>query len=161
MSVLLALGLLCGFGACGPGAGSGAGSAASTAGVDFFLAEPGFDCLSSEQTGCEHGWLAAGGTDAGGVVIAVVGADRDPWFGSDKLRHFVTAFAVTGHAQAGLRALDVDRGDAVVGGFVISMVAGFGKEVHDVRRGSFFSLKDLAWDLAGALTGAVLVAAAR
>jgi uncharacterized protein YfiM (DUF2279 family) len=160
MSVL-ALALLCGVGACGPGAGSGAGSGACTAGVSF-LDEPGaFDCLSSEHTGCEHGWFAAGGTDAGGVVIGVAGADRDPWFGSDKLRHFVTAFAVTGHAQAGLRALGVDRGDAVVGGFVISMVAGIGKEVHDVRKGSFFSLKDLAWDLAGALTGAVLVAAAR
>ncbi len=87
--------------------------------------------------------------------------ETDDWLASDKLRHFLSAFAVAGYAHAGLRALDVDGDRAAIGGFAASIAAGIAKEVHDVRVGTFFSLKDLAWDLAGALAGAALVSAAR
>ncbi|HUF70287.1 MAG TPA: hypothetical protein VMM79_16690, partial [Longimicrobiales bacterium] len=33
-------------------------------------------------------------------------SDVDHWLGPDKLRHFLAAFAATGYAHAGLRALD-------------------------------------------------------
>lgn len=85
----------------------------------------------------------------------------DQWLGADKLRHFLAAFAATGYAHAGLRALDVDADGAVIGGVAFALAASLGKEVHDVRVGRVFSLKDLAWDLAGTVLGALLVRAAR
>lgn len=88
-------------------------------------------------------------------------SERDHWLGPDKLRHFLAAFAATGYAHAGLRALDVDADGAVIGGVAFALAAGIGKEVHDVRVGRVFSLKDLAWDLAGTALGALLVRAAR
>jgi uncharacterized protein YfiM (DUF2279 family) len=88
-------------------------------------------------------------------------SEGDPWLGPDKLRHFLAAFAATGYAHAGLRALDVDADGAVIGGVAFAMAASIGKEVYDVRVGRVFSLKDLAWDLAGTVVGALLVRAAR
>jgi putative lipoprotein len=88
-------------------------------------------------------------------------AATDSWFGSDKLRHFFMAFAVTGFAHAGLRALGAEGNAAVLGGVAVSLSAGLGKEVHDVRTGRGFSLRDLAWDLAGAAAGALLLDRAR
>jgi uncharacterized protein YfiM (DUF2279 family) len=88
-------------------------------------------------------------------------SEGDDWLGPDKLRHFLAAFAATGYAHAGLRALDVDADGAVIGGVAFAMAASIGKEVYDVRVGRVFSLKDLAWDLAGTVLGALLVRAAR
>lgn len=86
---------------------------------------------------------------------------HDPWFGPDKLRHLLASFAVTGWAQAGLRLLDAGPDAAVAGGAAISLAAGLGKELHDVRSGGALSLKDLAWDLAGIGLAAALLGAAR
>jgi uncharacterized protein YfiM (DUF2279 family) len=88
-------------------------------------------------------------------------SEDDPWLGPDKLRHFLAAFAATGYAHAGLRALDVDADAAVIGGVAFALAASIGKEVYDVRVGRVFSLKDLAWDLAGTGLGALLVRAAK
>jgi len=92
---------------------------------------------------------------------SIMQSTGDRWFGSDKLRHFLTSFAVTGYAAAGLRTIGAAREDAPGGGAGVAIVLGIGKEIHDVRAGRFFSFRDLAWDIAGVACGLALVAAAR
>jgi uncharacterized protein YfiM (DUF2279 family) len=189
MSVVLALSLVCGaLGCAAPGADSNAGTdvaAATDVAAETTVAAATGSCgrtwsvvglardrivrRSDRSDQHERADRRDGGdryargdrADRYDLPDALPQAARDPWFASDKLRHFLTAFAVTGYAHAGLRALDLDNDAAVTGGIVVSLAAGIGKEIHDVRAGSFFSLRDMVWDVAGTLVGAALVAQAR
>ncbi|MGD8276580.1 MAG: hypothetical protein PVH00_01080 [Gemmatimonadota bacterium] len=79
----------------------------------------------------------------------------DRWIGPDKLRHFFLSFGTTGFARAGAEA--VGAGDAARWiGPAVAGLAGIGKELSDRSRGWGFSLRDLAWDVAG-IAMAVLV----
>jgi len=99
----------------------------------------------------------------GGVVRSATTMEGQPrqgpadrWFASDKLRHFGISFAATGFAYASLRALGVERRAALAGAGTASLLAGLGKELYDQRLGRRFSLRDLAWDVAGAVAGMAL-----
>lgn len=73
----------------------------------------------------------------------------DQWFAADKMRHFGVAFAISGLTYAGLRAVDVDRGQALAGAGAAALIAGLGKELYDKHIGRGFSIRDLVWDVAG------------
>ncbi len=85
----------------------------------------------------------------------------DAWWGRDKALHFTVSFLLTTNGQYVLvnkleaserAALPVSAGGALAVGIV--------KEVWDARRvnGSGFSVRDLAWDVAGIGAAALLVA---
>lgn len=82
---------------------------------------------------------------------------RDPWFGRDKLLHFVASAAIQGTAHAVLRANGADYGRASRGAAIVTLTVGVSKEVWDHRRGGDASWRDLTWDAAGGATGAVVV----
>ncbi|MDF1503204.1 hypothetical protein [Roseisolibacter sp. H3M3-2] len=84
----------------------------------------------------------------------------DPWFGEDKLRHFVLAGLVQGSAYGAATAAGVDRRAALVTASGITALVSLGKEWHDRRRRGVFSGRDLVWDAAGALVWGALVARA-
>jgi uncharacterized protein YfiM (DUF2279 family) len=80
----------------------------------------------------------------------------DAWIAEDKLQHFAMSFAATAFAYGGARTvLDPDAALIVAGS--TALLAGIGKEIHDARAGRWFSLKDLAWNVAGVALGLTLV----
>ena len=85
----------------------------------------------------------------------------DPWFGRDKAKHFCAAAAVSAAATAAAREGHCgsrDTAQLAVGG---ALVLGFGKEAYDKHgKRTFWSWKDIVWDLAGALAGYCAVEAA-
>jgi uncharacterized protein YfiM (DUF2279 family) len=83
--------------------------------------------------------------------------EADPWLGSDKFRHFLLSYAVTAFTFASLRSGGLRGDDALAGGMAAAAVAGFGKEVHDRRRGGLFSGRDLVADGVGILTAYFLL----
>ena len=84
------------------------------------------------------------------------GGDR--WLAPDKLQHFFTSAFVQSLSYGVLRRAGVDNGNALAGASVITLGAGVGKEVFDRRVRGEFSLRDLAWDAAGAGSASVLLA---
>jgi uncharacterized protein YfiM (DUF2279 family) len=95
-----------------------------------------------------------GAPPADGALLPAAGEDR--WLAEDKLRHFGMYFAATGFAYGGARFL-VEPDVARLAAAAAALAAGVGKEIHDVRAGYGFSLKDLAWDAAGVALGLALV----
>lgn len=77
----------------------------------------------------------------------------DPWWGADKARHFTASFALAAGATMAL-APSTGEDEAAVAGFSATLAAGAGKEFYDrnIKR-TYFSGKDLTWDLLGALLG--------
>ena len=82
---------------------------------------------------------------------------EDSWFGRDKAAHFTVSALIQGAAHAGLRWRGASYGSASLGAAATTAVAGIGKELWDKHRKRDFSLRDLAWDGIGGVTGAVLV----
>lgn len=81
---------------------------------------------------------------------------RDAWLGADKAKHFSASagLAIVGYTGG---ALLFDAPAARwVGCAGLALAAGVGKELYDAGRGSFFSFKDLTWDVAGTGTGLLL-----
>jgi len=84
----------------------------------------------------------------------------DAWFGDDKFRHLAMSTATVSLSAAALRTVAA-RDAATPAGAIVALAAGVGKELYDVRSGSFFSARDLAWDVAGVLVGYALARQAR
>ncbi|MGZ8379576.1 MAG: hypothetical protein ACXW0Z_20310 [Gemmatirosa sp.] len=82
----------------------------------------------------------------------------DPWVGSDKLRHFAVAGLAQGTAFGVATAVGVRGRPALVTASAATAAVSLGKEIVDRRRGGRFSVRDLAWDAAGAALWGVLVA---
>ena len=95
------------------------------------------------------------------LVFSLHGAPRalpgDRWFGPDKIQHFFTSAFVQSMTYGSLRATGVPHGAALAGATATTAVVGVGKEVHDLRVKSEFSVRDLAWDAAGAGAATVLL----
>ena len=82
----------------------------------------------------------------------------DPWWGKDKAQHF----AVCGLAAAGgaltARQGDLSDGRSFLVGTGVAVGLGVGKETCDDRiKGTYFSGKDLVWDLLGGMAGSLVV----
>jgi putative lipoprotein len=80
-------------------------------------------------------------------------APRDDWFGRDKALHFGVSVGLAGAGYAGGALLFEEPGARWLTGAGVSLTAGVGKELYDAGRGSFFSFKDLTWDVVGTATG--------
>ena len=75
---------------------------------------------------------------------------RDPFFGEDKFKHFVTSFIVTSLAASGARAAGLDHDSALMVGVGTGAAVGIAKEVRDLgRENATASFNDIVWDLAG------------
>ena len=81
----------------------------------------------------------------------------DPWFGSDKLKHFLLAGFVQGFAYATARSLELRHGRAQAGALVVSIGLSVEKERRDRRTSGRFSIRDLAWSVGGAAASAALL----
>lgn len=88
-------------------------------------------------------------------------APPDPWFGADKVKHFLMSAFVHSVTFSVARGAGVDRRGAQVAGVAAVATIGAWKEVHDRRNGRVFSLRDLAWDGAGGVAAAALLNGAR
>lgn len=82
---------------------------------------------------------------------------RDPWFGRDKVKHFLVSAFAQSVGYAGLQAAGADRTTALAGATLMTATVAIGKEVADRRGGGAFSGRDLAWDAAGAAAATVLL----
>lgn len=80
---------------------------------------------------------------------------HDPWFGPDKVKHGVLAFAVQGGSYASLR-LTADHRSAIAGATLVTVGLSLFKEFRDRDR-TGFSVRDLAWDAAGIAVAAVML----
>lgn len=81
----------------------------------------------------------------------------DAWVGVDKVKHFLMSAFIQSAAFSVGRLAKMSRSNAQVVGGVSSVAFGVGKEILDRRRSKQFSVKDLVWDGAGALTAASLL----
>ncbi|HEY9516825.1 MAG TPA: hypothetical protein VIQ74_14200 [Gemmatimonadaceae bacterium] len=81
----------------------------------------------------------------------------DSWASRDKLKHFFVSAFVQSVSYSALRTARVERGSALAASSALTLVVGVGKEVHDKRSGENFSVRDLAWDAAGAGAAAALL----
>ncbi len=84
-------------------------------------------------------------------------APRDPWFGKDKLYHFVGSAVIQSAGHTLGRAAGLDYREAAWTAAGITLTVGVAKEVHDRADGRYFSWRDLTADAAGGATGAVVV----
>ena len=79
---------------------------------------------------------------------------NDSWSGQDKAQHFLASamLSAAGNEYAQHQGYSRDRSAAI--GLMFSVSLGASKELWDSRpAGSGWSLKDFAWDVAGATTG--------
>ncbi len=101
-------------------------------------------------------WIpGGGGASAGG------GGHGDSWLGRDKLEHFFVSAFVQSVSYSVLRTARASREEALVGAAAVTMTVGVGKEVHDLRSGEAFSVRDLVWDAAGAGAATALLSRTR
>ncbi|HKR08293.1 MAG TPA: VanZ family protein [Gemmatimonadaceae bacterium] len=83
----------------------------------------------------------------------------DPWFGIDKVKHFFMSAFINSVSYSALQAARVNHRSAMAGAIGITMAAGLGREIHDMRvPGNIFSVRDLTWDAIGTAAGTVLAA---
>jgi len=76
------------------------------------------------------------------LIITLFTGTKDPWFARDKVRHFAVSYVIT-------RSLIHYRQKKEIA-FGITFSLGLIKEIYDKKiKKSFFSYKDLVWDLAG------------
>jgi putative lipoprotein len=81
----------------------------------------------------------------------------DPWFGTDKVKHFFLSFFVQSVAYSTLRATNVGHESSLLGSGALAIGVGLGKEIVDRRRSGLFSPRDLAWDAAGVGAASLLL----
>lgn len=95
------------------------------------------------------------------LFVASLHGSADPWFGADKIKHFFMSAFVQSLSYSSLRAVDAEHGQALLGASAVTLTLGVGKEIHDVRRYGDFSVRDLAWDLAGGASASLLLSQTR
>lgn len=82
----------------------------------------------------------------------------DPWWGEDKAKHFAVCSLAGAAGALAARQADGSDGQAFGIGVGVAVGLGVGKETYDDRiKGTYFSGKDLVWDLLGGLAGSLVV----
>jgi putative lipoprotein len=81
---------------------------------------------------------------------------NDRWFARDKALHFGVSAGLAGAGYVGGALLFESPGARWLTGAGVALSAGVAKELYDAGRGSFFSGKDLTWDVLGTATGLTL-----
>ena len=96
--------------------------------------------------------LAAGLLAAAGC--AAVPVAQDPWFGRDKAEHFAGSALLSGVTTRVAVNQGLSDGEACGPALGVTLVVGLGKEAYDANvKKTFWSWRDLTWDVAGGLTG--------
>lgn len=104
------------------------------------------------------------------IALAVLGAPRvtraqipaDHWIGADKVKHFFTTALIQSLAYSVTQVTTgAPRSSLLWSASVASAAAGIGKEMYDRRSYGHFSVRDLAWDAAGAGTASLMLARTR
>jgi uncharacterized protein YfiM (DUF2279 family) len=80
----------------------------------------------------------------------------DRWLGADKLKHFCLSFFIQSLGYSAPRATGAGHRSSLGVATATSAVVGVGKEWRD-RRTSGVSVRDLAWDAAGAGAATLLL----
>lgn len=82
----------------------------------------------------------------------------DNWFAKDKLKHFaISTFYSGAIAVTANRHFNLKESKSLTIGVGITISLGAGKEIYDRSKPKeTSSIKDFIWDLAGAITGAVI-----
>jgi uncharacterized protein YfiM (DUF2279 family) len=80
-----------------------------------------------------------------------------PWFGADKIKHFLMSAFVHSAAYSTARWSGAGRATSQVVAGIASGSVGIVKELYDRRSGRPFSVSDLVWDAAGASSAAALL----
>lgn len=80
-----------------------------------------------------------------------------PFFGADKVKHFLMSFLVQSTGFAAGRAVGLNRANSQVVGAAGVATVGLVKELQDRRRKKPFSVADLTWDAAGGVAAASLM----
>jgi len=119
-----------------------------------------FSCFSGQPLHggekCETGLLSV---SHGPMRQAVASQEKDPWFGKDKVQHFVVSAFLTGYTYVALKeSLDVGQNRSTYWASGISLSLGVGKEVADLKRKrGHASLKDLLADILGVAAAAFVI----
>jgi uracil-DNA glycosylase len=86
----------------------------------------------------------------------------DNWIGADKVKHFFMTALVQSLAYSVTQVTTQgSRSSLLLSASVASAAVGIGKEVHDRRSYGHFSVRDLAWDAAGAGTATLMLTRTR
>jgi uncharacterized protein YfiM (DUF2279 family) len=80
-----------------------------------------------------------------------------PWFGADKVKHFLMSAFVQSATFAVARSTGMNRGTSQIVAGVASGSVGIWKELYDRKAGKPFSVSDLVWDAAGATSAGALL----
>ncbi|EBP3804669.1 YfiM family lipoprotein [Salmonella enterica] len=79
---------------------------------------------------------------------------NDRWSGQDKAQHFMASAMLSAAGNEYVRHQGVSPERSAAIGLMFSLSLGVSKELWDSRpKGSGWSWKDFAWDVAGATTG--------
>ena len=84
-------------------------------------------------------------------------SNHDDWLGRDKLYHFMATTAIGAGSSAVARDNGASKAEAVIVGISIAIGVGAAKESYDkwVRR-TFWSWKDMFWDVVGGTIGSLI-----
>lgn len=84
----------------------------------------------------------------------------DAWWGPDKAKHFTASFVLAAGTSAALKSSSESEATASAGGLLAASATGTAKEVYDqnIKR-TYFSGKDMVWNLVGGLLGGLTGAA--
>lgn len=86
----------------------------------------------------------------------------DDWFGTDKVKHFFTSALIQSLAYSVTQVTTRGpRSSLLLSASVATAAVGVGKEMYDRRSYGHFSVRDLAWDAAGAGTASLMLARTR
>lgn len=89
------------------------------------------------------------------------GGGGDSWVSADKLKHFFISAFVQSVSYSALRTARASHREALVGASTVTLLVGVGKEIHDGHTEEGFSVRDLAWDAAGAGAATTLLSRTR
>jgi uncharacterized protein YfiM (DUF2279 family) len=91
------------------------------------------------------------------LTLSVPAPPPDRWFGADKLKHFFISAFIQSVAYSALRAADARHDASLAGATAVTAAFAVGKEIADWRARREFSVRDLAWDAAGAGAATLLL----
>ena len=81
----------------------------------------------------------------------------DSWFGPDKVKHFLVSAFTQSVSYSLLQAGSVKPDRALAGAWAVSAAVSVAKEIRDHRAYGLFSVRDLAWDAAGAGVATLII----
>ncbi len=97
-----------------------------------------------------------------GPRVASAQIPADHWIGADKVKHFFTTALIQSLTYSVIQVTtQAPRSSLLFSASVASAAAGIGKEMYDRRSYGHFSVRDLAWDAAGAGTASLMLAHTR